>query len=445
METPSSNRLGLAEPVSCTEGNQTVAGRGARRRSSGIRRRGPTRARRARRAGPILRPHGRARAAACGERRASTPAPPCRSARSAATAAGRSACTPTSTCSSCSRTRWAPSEERFVSALLQPLWDLGLTVGHHVRELARLRRAGDARPEQRRVPARAARRPLHRRRRAALPAARRLGARPRPPTTARRLLDALLQLVDERHAHVQRHALSARARHQERARRAARHRRRRGISGCCSPAATEGELDRARRDSCDDAEDFLLRVRSVLHLESGRDVNVLTHELQERVAEMFGCAGRQSQQRVEALMGEYFRHARAVVRALARVRARGARRRRGMSVVAPRRPPFRDHRGRRALRRPDARGRRGRRCGSRLFRIALVERLRRLGAGARPASSRTSSATRADDFMATDGDRCSCVRAAAAAARALRAAVRDARLRAARPRSSPSSRASTAA
>ena len=29
-----------------------------------------------------------------------------------------------------------PSEERFVGALLQPLWDLGLTVGQHVRELA---------------------------------------------------------------------------------------------------------------------------------------------------------------------------------------------------------------------------------------------------------------------------------------------------------------------
>ena len=28
-----------------------------------------------------------------------------------------------------------PSEERFVGALLQPLWDLGLTVGQHVREL----------------------------------------------------------------------------------------------------------------------------------------------------------------------------------------------------------------------------------------------------------------------------------------------------------------------
>ena len=29
-------------------------------------------------------------------------------------------------------------------------------------------------------------------------------------------------------------------------------------------------------------------IRSILHLEGGRDVNVLTHELQERVAEMIG-------------------------------------------------------------------------------------------------------------------------------------------------------------
>ena len=71
------------------------------------------------------------------------------------------------------------------------------------------------------------------------------------------------------------------------------------------------ELERASRQ-LQDAEDFLQRIRSILHLESGRDVNVLTHELQEKVAEMFGCEGRQSQQRVEALMGEYFRHARAV-------------------------------------------------------------------------------------------------------------------------------------
>jgi UTP:GlnB (protein PII) uridylyltransferase len=58
---------------------------------------------------------------------------------------------------------------------------------------------------------------------------------------------------------------------------------------------------------------------------------VPTHELQEKVAEMFGCEGRQSQQRVETLMGDYFRHARASSRALTRVR-RAATPQGGMSV-----------------------------------------------------------------------------------------------------------------
>mgnify|MGYP003693593433 CR=1 FL=1 len=44
---------------------------------------------------------------------------------------------------------------------------------------------------------------------------------------------------------------------------------------CCCAAAR-----RTPRD-LDDAEDFLLRVRSTLHLECGRNQNVLSHELQE--------------------------------------------------------------------------------------------------------------------------------------------------------------------
>ena len=34
-------------------------------------------------------------------------------------------------------------------------------------------------------------------------------------------------------------------------------------------------------DRLEEAEDFLLRVRSILHLECGRNQNVLSHELQE--------------------------------------------------------------------------------------------------------------------------------------------------------------------
>ena len=56
----------------------------------------------------------------------------------------------------------------------------------------------------------------------------------------------------------------------------------------------------------------------MLHVESGRDVNVLTHELQERVADALGFEGHDPRPRVEALMGMYFRHARVVARAQAR-------------------------------------------------------------------------------------------------------------------------------
>ena len=65
-----------------------------------------------------------------------------------------------------------------------------------------------------------------------------------------------------------------------------------------------------------DAEDFYLRIRSVLHLETKRNHNVLTHTLQERAADVMGYPGPLPQPRVERLMGDYFRHARVVTRAL---------------------------------------------------------------------------------------------------------------------------------
>src|SRR5262249_47345601 len=74
-----------------------------------------------------------------------------------------------------------------------------------------------------------------------------------------------------------------------------------------------GPADPARFD---DAEDFLLRVRSSLHLEGERHQNVLSHELQERTADLLGYPGAEPRTRVERLMSDYFRHARIVMRSL---------------------------------------------------------------------------------------------------------------------------------
>jgi [protein-PII] uridylyltransferase len=70
----------------------------------------------------------------------------------------------------------------------------------------------------------------------------------------------------------------------------------------------------------DEAEDFLLRLRSIVHLEAKRNQNILTHELQEKTAHVLGFEGAQPQQRVERLMSEYFRHARGVSRSLEWIR-----------------------------------------------------------------------------------------------------------------------------
>jgi [protein-PII] uridylyltransferase len=75
-----------------------------------------------------------------------------------------------------------------------------------------------------------------------------------------------------------------------------------------------GPADPAR---IDDAEDFLLRVRSSLHLEADRNQNTLSHEMQERTADRLGYPGAEPRQRVERLMSDYFRHARIVGRSLA--------------------------------------------------------------------------------------------------------------------------------
>src|SRR5262249_44110051 len=48
---------------------------------------------------------------------------------------------------------------------------------------------------------------------------------------------------------------------------------------------------RPEGERLDDAEEFLLRVRSVIHTIANRDMNVLSHDHQERVADVLGFRG----------------------------------------------------------------------------------------------------------------------------------------------------------
>jgi [protein-PII] uridylyltransferase len=200
------------------------------------------------------------------------------------------------------------TEERFVNGVLQPLWDLRLSLGHHVRDLSDFGDPDVTNPEfllalldLRRIAGDKL-------------VFDRLTARVLDPRYMGSALDPLLALVAERHQEFNNtlYQLEPDIKSAPGGLRdivAVRHIR------LLRPEATSRE-NGALIGRLDEAEDFLLRIRSVLHLHSGRDLNHLTHELQEKVAETLGCAGSQPHHRVEALMGEYFLRARGVVRGL---------------------------------------------------------------------------------------------------------------------------------
>lgn len=199
-------------------------------------------------------------------------------------------------------------DERFLHKFLNPIWDLGLTIGHHVREVSEgagldadnpefLLALTDARP----VVGDATLLDQF------------LGASDLALTNTR-TLESLKGLIAERHGKYNdtlyqlepdvkespgglRDLFGAQT-----------------IAKLTDPAllAQGGSGSRI----LEDAEEFLLRVRSVLHLEAGRHHNILSHELQERAAERLGYAGATPSQRVERFMGDYFRHARAIDRSL---------------------------------------------------------------------------------------------------------------------------------
>jgi [protein-PII] uridylyltransferase len=201
-------------------------------------------------------------------------------------------------------------DERFVNAILQPLWDLKLALGQHVRELSEFDAPDLSNPEflltlldTRYL---AGDRDLYGK----------LVPRLADVHRTRAALDPLLTLVAERH-----HEFNDTLYQLEpdiklspgglRDIAAIRHLR----------ALAPEPLDQAEAGGrLGEAEDFLLRIRSLLHLFGGRDVNLLTHELQEKVADAMRTAGGTPQQRVESLMGEYFLRARVVTRALASAR-----------------------------------------------------------------------------------------------------------------------------
>ena len=203
-------------------------------------------------------------------------------------------------------------DERFVNAVLQPLWDLQLVVGHQVRELADfddldtantefLLAVLDARPI-------AGDTNLYERLKARVAA---LAADDRT-----RAVDALLDLIQQRHVPFNGtiYQLEPDIKNAPGGLRDIAAIRYLQMLGGDRP-----DSDRTRAAGLlQEAEDFLLRVRGVLHAESGRDANTLTHELQERVADAMGSGGQGARQRVESLMGAYFRHARVIFRELGR-------------------------------------------------------------------------------------------------------------------------------
>ena len=205
-------------------------------------------------------------------------------------------------------------EEKFVNAVLQPLWDFQLVVGHQVRELGDFDELDTGNPEFQLAA---------------------LDARPitgdqglfeRFQARATRLsdddraraTDALLELVEQRHAQFNGTIYQLEPDIKN------------APGGLRDIAALRYlqtlNPDRLEADGAPsaaavtEAEDFLLRVRGVLHSESGRDANVLTHEMQERVAEALDCDGETPRQRVEALMSGYFRHVRGSSRGFGRAR-----------------------------------------------------------------------------------------------------------------------------
>src|SRR5256885_5899453 len=180
------------------------------------------------------------------------------------------------------------ADERFLHGFLNPLWDLGVIVGQQVRELADFSTLEADNPEF--LLALVDARPLAGNR----TLFERFTVTFHQPATHAHIVSSLVSLIDARHARFNDtlYQLEPDVKEAPGALRdlwAAR-----TIAGLTDPALlARGPVEAARLE---EAEDYLLRIRSMLHLISGRNQNVLSHELQERTAEPLGYAGAQPQQ-----------------------------------------------------------------------------------------------------------------------------------------------------
>ena len=200
-------------------------------------------------------------------------------------------------------------DEQFLRAVLHPLWDLGLVVGHQVREVNEFSRLDTNDPtfllalaDARAV---AGNRALGDHLTAIIDSA-----------EARAfMVQSLWRLIDERYAAFNDtlYQLEPDVKDAPGALRDLTALR--TIVRLTDPALLDQSP--ADRVCLDEAEEFLLRIRSILHMKGRRNQNVLTHEMQEHVAQVLRYPGSTPRQQVERLMGDYFRHARSVGRAVA--------------------------------------------------------------------------------------------------------------------------------
>src|SRR5215204_1000995 len=205
--------------------------------------------------------------------------------------------------------RIGADEEQFLRKFLNPLWDLGVVVGHQVRELDDFTRLETDNPEF--LLALLDARPI------AGPRTLfdRFGVLFHTAATHAYILKSLLELIDQRHAGFNDTLYQLEPDVKEAPGALRDLAATRTIAMLTDPLLLRrGPADPARFDQ---AEDFLLRVRSTLHLDAGRNQNVLSHDMQERTADLLGYPGAEPRQRVERLMSDYFRHARIVSRSLA--------------------------------------------------------------------------------------------------------------------------------